>query len=91
MATRIHVGGWLAITILVSHRRQAGLEIEWPRREDVDRHGCGSSDAKAPAKKTDRLAQKWADMMTEQFEALAKAQPIFAEVRGCMDLSVVAT
>ncbi len=53
--------------------------------------GIVQNEAKASAKKTDRIAQKWADMMTEQFEALAKAQPIFAEVRGCMDLSVVAT
>ena len=36
------------------------------------------------------LAKKWADMMTEHFEELAAAEPIFGELRNCMDLSVIA-
>ena len=43
------------------------------------------------ANKADVLAQKWADMMTNRFDALAQAQPVFGELRNCMDLSVVAT
>jgi hypothetical protein len=39
----------------------------------------------------DPLAQKWADTMTEHFVELAKAQPVFGELRNCIDLSVVAT
>lgn len=36
------------------------------------------------------LAQKWADLMTAHFEELATAEPIFGELRNCMDLSVIA-
>jgi hypothetical protein len=36
------------------------------------------------------LAKKWADSMTSHFEPLAKALPVFGELRNCMDLSVVA-
>lgn len=44
-----------------------------------------------PANQIDPLAQKWADTMTERFEALAQAQAVFGELRNCIDLSVVAT
>jgi hypothetical protein len=36
------------------------------------------------------LAKEWADTMTEKYEALALKVPVFAELRNCMDLSVVA-
>lgn len=36
-------------------------------------------------------AEKWADLMTERFDALAVEQSIFGELRNIMDLSVVAT
>lgn len=36
------------------------------------------------------LAQKWADAMTESYPQIAKALPIFGELRGCIDLAVVA-
>jgi hypothetical protein len=39
---------------------------------------------------TDAVSQKWAATMTDRFEALSKADPIFAELRNCMDLAVVA-
>lgn len=37
------------------------------------------------------LPDKWAELMTARFEDLAKAAPIFGELRGCMDMAVVAT
>jgi hypothetical protein len=40
--------------------------------------------------KENRFAKQWADMMTERFEELAKAEPAFAELRNKMDLAVVA-
>jgi hypothetical protein len=40
--------------------------------------------------KEDPLAKKWADAMTSRYEALAKALPVFAELRNCMDLAVIA-
>jgi hypothetical protein len=35
------------------------------------------------------IAQKWADNMTARYEALAAKEPIFAELRNCIDLAVV--
>jgi len=36
------------------------------------------------------LAKKWADLMTEQYPALAVADPIFGELQNCMELAIVA-
>jgi len=35
------------------------------------------------------MAQKWADNMTSKYEELAAREPIFAELRNCIDLAVV--
>jgi hypothetical protein len=35
------------------------------------------------------MAQKWADNMTARYEELARREPIFAELRNCIDLAVV--
>lgn len=43
------------------------------------------------AGQADRMAAKWAEAMTEQFDALAQRQAVFGELRNCFDLSVVAT
>ncbi len=34
--------------------------------------------------------QRWADLMTQRYNELALADPIFGQLRNCMDLSVVA-
>jgi len=36
------------------------------------------------------LSKKWADLMTAKYAGLAAKLPIFAELRNCMDLAVVA-
>jgi len=36
------------------------------------------------------LAQRWADLMTEHYPELAQAEPIFGQLRNCMELSIVA-
>jgi hypothetical protein len=41
--------------------------------------------------KTDKNATRWATLMTDRFQDLAKAQAVFGELRNCFDLSVVAT
>lgn len=38
----------------------------------------------------DRVAQRWCDAMTAQYDAVATRQPIFAELLNCVDLAVVA-
>jgi len=40
--------------------------------------------------KASPLAQKWADTMTARYDDLALADPIFAELRNCMELALVA-
>ncbi|HEX6963341.1 MAG TPA: DUF1598 domain-containing protein [Lacipirellula sp.] len=39
---------------------------------------------------SDPVAQQWADAMTTHYDELAIAQPVFAQLRGCMDLALVA-
>ena len=39
--------------------------------------------------RADPLAQQWADNMTEKYNELAAAVPIFAELQNCMSLAVV--
>jgi hypothetical protein len=36
------------------------------------------------------IAQRWADLMTEKYAELAVADPIFGQLRNCMELAVVA-
>jgi hypothetical protein len=40
--------------------------------------------------KASPLAQKWADNMTARYDELSKRDPIFGELRNCMDLAIVA-
>jgi len=40
--------------------------------------------------KASPVAQKWADNMTEKYDELAVADPIFGQLRNCMELAVVA-
>ena len=42
------------------------------------------------AKKPNRFAVKWAEMMTERFDELSSAEPVFRDLRNVMDLSIVA-
>jgi hypothetical protein len=39
--------------------------------------------------KPNPLAKKWAENMTDQFAALALAEPVFGELRNCMELAIV--
>ena len=43
-----------------------------------------------PTGQSDPVAQRWADIMTERYEDLSRADPIFGELRNCMDMAVVA-
>jgi len=45
---------------------------------------------KAKKVKPSKLAKQWADTMTEKYDSLSKAEPIFRELRNLMDMSVVA-
>jgi hypothetical protein len=40
---------------------------------------------------TDKLAQQWADKMTENFAQLSREMPVFSDLQNIMDMTVVAT
>jgi hypothetical protein len=40
--------------------------------------------------RSDVAAQRWADLMTEQYTELSQEAPVFGELRNCMDLALVA-
>lgn len=43
------------------------------------------------AGRTDKLAQSWANKMTENYGELSREMPVFADLQNIMDLTVVAT
>lgn len=50
----------------------------------------GTGGAVVSGRKEDFLGKKWAETMTAKYEELSAALPIFAELRNCIDLAVVA-
>lgn len=51
---------------------------------------AGRDGVKRGAAPADKIAGKWCDAMTTNYDALAAKQPIFAELVNCVDLAVVA-
>ena len=41
--------------------------------------------------KADAVSQRWADNMTEHYEELSVADPVFGQLRNCMDLAIAST
>jgi hypothetical protein len=41
-----------------------------------------------PSGRSDPVTQRWADLMTSRYDDLARADPVFAQLQGCMDLAV---
>ncbi len=50
----------------------------------------GADGSVKPTGTTNVVAQRWADTMTEKYQELSRAEPIFGQLRNIMDLSVVA-
>ena len=44
-----------------------------------------------PTGKVNKAARRWAETMTEKYDELSIASPIFGQLRNCMDLAVVCT
>lgn len=42
-----------------------------------------------PTGDADPISKRWADLMTGHYDELAKADPVFGQLRNCMDLAVV--
>jgi Protein of unknown function (DUF1598) len=83
---------WLSPNYEALHRDQEGLAweirgvgVKCETAEDTfDAAGQRTTTAKGSP-----LAQKWADNMTARYEELAAKEPVFAELRNCIDLAVV--
>lgn len=43
-----------------------------------------------PSGKADPASQRWAELFTRHYAELAQAEPVFAQLRNCMELAVVA-
>lgn len=39
--------------------------------------------------RADPVSQRWAQLMTDRYDDLAKADPVFGQLRNCMDLAIV--
>ncbi|MCC9601767.1 DUF1598 domain-containing protein [Stieleria sp. JC731] len=50
-----------------------------------------AADGSTTSEASDKLAQQWADSMTEHFTQLASEMPIFGDLQNLMDLTVVST
>lgn len=50
----------------------------------LDTHGVAH-----PTGKSDPISQRWAKIMSDRYEELSVADPIFGQLRNCMDLAVV--
>jgi hypothetical protein len=71
-----------------------GLAWEMPRTSVVTMTEdtlFAADGSKSQTGKVSTAGQRWAAMMTDKYDELAKKEPIFAELRNCMDLAVVAT
>jgi hypothetical protein len=55
-----------------------------------DGYVSSSGEAARRVGKEEPLAKKWVETMTARYEELSAAAPIFGELRGCMDMAVVA-
>jgi hypothetical protein len=49
-----------------------------------------TSGAREHSGKANPTAQRWADLMTAKYDELAVANPIFGQLRNCMELAIVA-
>ncbi len=62
--------------------------LEWQTLTEDD-HLAASGNVERTGK-ANPTAQRWADSMTARFPSLAVADPVFGQLQGCMDLSIVA-
>jgi hypothetical protein len=63
-----------------------GASVKTMAEEDlVDASGNRQHTGKA-----DVVSQRWADAMTARYEDLAQVEPVFGQLRNCMDLAIVA-
>jgi len=76
---------------LVTDAQGLALGDSRPQRQDDDgRHVLQYRRKQGPRGQVEPCRSKWADMMTSKYEQLAQKEPIFAQLKNCMDLAVIA-
>jgi len=84
---------WLAVNYSQLLRSEDGLswQLRGPGVKAMTENGfVDSTGAIVESGRTDRQSQRWAETMTAMYEELSRAEPVFGELRNCMDLAVVA-
>ena len=84
---------WLEPTYEPLHRDAEGLSWELcgaAVRAVTEEDLFGSSGQVQHTGKAAPMAQKWCENMTNQYDKLAVVDPIFGELRNCMELAVAA-
>jgi hypothetical protein len=83
---------WIAYGKQPVEREAEGLgwRISRPGIQVCTAAGRLNSDGRISTKaESDPTAKKWADSMTARYDQLAIAEPVFGQLRGCMDLALV--
>ena len=84
---------WLAADYDALVTDGAGLAWELPRagvKAMTEDEVLNASGQRQRTGQSSPLAKKWADNMTAHYDELSTADPIFGQLRNCMDLAVVA-
>lgn len=84
---------WLAPDYQPPVRDADGLAWELPGgsvKTMAENDFLDATGVKRQTGKADPATQKWADVMTSKYEELAQVEPVFGQLRNCMDLAVVA-
>lgn len=83
---------WLAPEQAALVRDAEGLAWELPTgsvKAMTEEDFVAADGSRQHTGKANPLAQKWADMMTVRYRELAVAEPVFGQLRNCMDLAIV--
>jgi len=84
---------WLAPDYEPLLRDEAGLTWKFQKasvKTMVEADIRGASGEREKIVEAAPVYRKWADLMTARYEDLSKADPVFGQVRNCMDLATVA-
>jgi hypothetical protein len=83
---------WMAPSYNPLERDEAGLawRLSGPGVQTLSEAGYLRSAGGERRERDDALPRQWAADMTERYAQLSRAMPVFAELRNCMDLAVVA-
>lgn len=57
----------------------------------TEQDAIAADGSSSSSQRSDKLAQKWAALMTDQYDALAKEMPVFGDLQNLMDLTVAST